>query len=65
MDIIFATAIFIIVVALYLLPTIIAVTRIHHNAMAICALNVLLGWTLLGWVAALVWALTNQAERRI
>jgi Superinfection immunity protein len=26
---------------------------------AICALNLLLGWTVIGWIAALVWALTN------
>ena len=25
-------------------------------------LNLLLGWTLLGWVAALVWALTNEEK---
>jgi hypothetical protein len=28
-----------------------------HNAGAIFALNLLLGWTLVGWVVALVWAL--------
>lgn len=40
------------------LPSIIAFARGHHNRFAILALNVFLGWTLIGWVLALVWALT-------
>ncbi len=43
---------------LYVVPTIVAVSRLHHRLGAIVALNLLLGWTLLGWVAAMVWALT-------
>ena len=42
----------------YLVPAVIATARHHHNAGAIFALNLLLGWTLLGWVGALVWACT-------
>jgi len=42
----------------YCLPAAFAVLRRHHNAGAIAALNLLLGWTLLGWIAALVWSLT-------
>lgn len=41
-----------------LLPTIIAFVRKHHNRYAILALNVLLGWTVIGWAVALVWSLT-------
>ena len=44
--------------AVYLLPSIIAAFRRHHNTAAILALNVLLGWTVLGWVVSLVWAVT-------
>lgn len=44
--------------AIYFLPTIIAIARKHHNQNAIAALNTCLGWTLIGWVASLVWALT-------
>jgi hypothetical protein len=29
---------------------------------SICVLNLLLGWTFLGWVAALVWSLTGDTE---
>jgi hypothetical protein len=43
---------------LYLIPTLVAWWRSHHQLMAILALNLLLGWTFVGWVAALVWAVT-------
>lgn len=43
---------------LALLPSIIAIIRQHHNRLGIVALNVLLGWTIVGWAAALVWSLT-------
>jgi hypothetical protein len=48
-------------IVLYFLPTLQAFTkgRRHPNANAIFALNLLLGWTVIGWVGALVWALTK------
>lgn len=45
---------------LYFLPAIEAALRQHRNLGALAALNFFLGWTLVGWVAALVWALTKQ-----
>ncbi len=45
--------------ALYCLPWIIARARHHHNGGAIVVLNLLLGWTFVGWVIALVWASTQ------
>jgi hypothetical protein len=50
-------------IAIYLLPVSIAASRSHPNTMAIAALNILLGWTMLGWIASLVWALTAVDER--
>lgn len=50
--------ILLLLLAIYLLPSIVARSRRHHNTGAICVLNILLGWTLLGWIAALVWAST-------
>ena len=41
---------------LYLLPAIIARLRKHPYVAGIFLLNLLLGWTFLGWVGALVWA---------
>jgi hypothetical protein len=44
--------------ALYCLPLIIALARQHRQGGAISLLNLLLGWTLLGWVGALIWAVS-------
>ncbi|MGH7813207.1 MAG: superinfection immunity protein [Candidatus Binataceae bacterium] len=43
----------------YLVPGFVASDRGHRNAAAIWALDILLGWTFIGWVVALVWALTS------
>jgi Superinfection immunity protein len=43
----------------YLFPWMVAAGRQHHNRNAVLALNLLLGWTFIFWVAALVWALTK------
>lgn len=42
----------------YCLPGWIAVSRKHHNSIAIALLNLLLGWTIIGWIAALIWSVT-------
>jgi hypothetical protein len=42
--------------ALYLLPSFEAWKRDHANLTGIALVNVFLGWTLIGWVVALVWA---------
>ena len=59
------TAIALIVLALYLIPSIIAITRNKRNQIAILVLNILLGWTFIGWVVAIVWALTVDADTTI
>lgn len=48
----------IILIAIYLFPALIAMMRKHHNWPAILVLNLVLGWTLLGWLIALIWAAT-------
>ena len=61
----FTAMIFLILaLALYLLPTIAAANNHHRSLGAVFALNLLLGWTFLGCVIALVWALTYQGEPR-
>ena len=40
-------------VGLYMLPTIVAVIRHARNIGPIVVINVLLGWSIFGWVAAL------------
>ena len=40
----------------YFLPTLIALSRGHHQRLAIGILNLAGGWTVIGWIAAIVWA---------
>ena len=40
----------------YFIPSFVATSRSHPNETAITILNIVAGWTLLGWVVALVWA---------
>jgi len=44
----------------YFLPFAIAFNKKRANAGAIFALNLFFGWTLIGWVLALVWALKDE-----
>lgn len=46
---------------LWLVPTYIAYRGKHPQRLAIMLLNVLLGWTLIGWVGALVWSVTKSS----
>ncbi|PYV85592.1 MAG: superinfection immunity protein [Acidobacteria bacterium] len=46
---------------LYFLPAIIAYGRSKRDAGAILVLNFFLGWTAIGWVIALVWALRHDS----
>ena len=43
---------------IYLTPSIIAVVRDHHRWPWIGFLNFATGWTVAGWIAALVWSVT-------
>ena len=47
---------------LHFLPTLIALLRGHHNGFAIFLTNLLLGWTVIGWVIALIWSFTAVAR---
>jgi hypothetical protein len=46
----------VVILALYLVPTCIAAYREHPSQTPILLVNLLLGWTALGWVIALVWS---------
>lgn len=43
----------------YLAPLWIALGRGHPETAAIAAVNLLLGWTVLGWLIAMVWAFSR------
>ncbi|WP_152545509.1 superinfection immunity protein [Pseudomonas chlororaphis] len=49
--------------AIYFLPTFVASNRKHVNGTSIFLVNLLLGWTFLGWVVALVWASSANIEK--
>lgn len=52
----------VIFVTVYFFPSIIAYYKDKRNRGAILALNLLLGLTFIGWVVALVWALTQDVS---
>jgi len=57
--------IFILLLFLYLIPTMVACNNKKENATAICVVNVLLGWMLIPWVLALCWACCRDKPRDI
>jgi len=59
-----ASLVIFLLLVLYFLPTAVAAARRARRTGAILALNLLLGWTLLGWVAALVWSLADDADAK-
>lgn len=44
----------------YFLPSYIAGVRRHKNFKSILLINILTGWTFLGWAAALIWAFIDD-----
>ncbi len=50
---------------LYFLPAIVAFARSKRDAVSILVLNLFLGWTMIGWVIALVWALKEDVPAMI
>lgn len=50
------------VLAVYLIPTIIAFARGHASKWGIGVLNIVLGWSLVFWVVALIWSLSNKGQ---
>lgn len=54
---------FLVLLLLYFLPSILG----HHkrDAAGIFLLNFLLGWTVIGWIAAMVWAVTSEPQHPV
>lgn len=48
-----------ILMCVYFLPTFFAWRRAHPRGIAILVLNLLLGWTLVGWFGALAWSFSD------
>lgn len=47
-------------VLVYIVPALLAYRREHSRRVAITAVNLLLGWTFVGWVVAFVWAVIPE-----
>jgi T4 superinfection immunity protein len=60
----FSLSLLIVGFCFYFLPTFVAYFSKHLNLGAVFALNFLLGWTVIGWVAALVWAMMRTQHRQ-
>ncbi len=61
-DVVSSIDFFVIGLWIYFLPALHALWKKRRNRGAIFALNFFLGWTLIGWIVALVWSLTNDSE---
>ncbi len=48
--------------AIHFLPTIIAALRNSRHIVAIFLINLFLGWTVIGWIVALIWACTSDPK---
>lgn len=46
----------------YFFPTIVANSRRHKNISSILVLNLLAGWTFIGWIIAIVWAFSDDTK---
>lgn len=50
------------ILALYPLPIAVASVRKHNAVLAIIVTNLWLGWTVIGWIVALIWACNSNVE---
>jgi Superinfection immunity protein len=49
--------------AVYFVPTIVAYAGRKRSRVGILLLNLFAGWTGIGWVGAMIWAVVNESER--
>jgi hypothetical protein len=54
---------FLLGLAFYFIPTFIALSRRHPKEASIIVLNIFLGWTLIGWIVALIWSFSVPHQR--
>lgn len=57
--VIFVAVMVIAAISAYFIPTAVALARNHKTAQ-VFVINLFFGWSLLGWVIALVWALGSK-----
>jgi hypothetical protein len=59
-----STNLALILIIIYFAPWITACYYPKRNRAAIAALNLFAGWTIIGWIVALVWALCKDAPAK-
>jgi hypothetical protein len=47
---------------LYFFPSVIAYWRGHRDVVTIAYLNILLGWTALGWILLFLWSFSRNVD---
>jgi len=52
-------------VAMYFLPAIIAYHRHHLSSGAIFFINLLLGWSIIGWIVCFAWACSGNTRQQV
>lgn len=55
-----ALVMFVVVVGFYVAPAIVAFLTRRQHAAVITLVNLLTGWTIIGWLAALIWACVDR-----
>ena len=53
------------IIGMYFLPTIVAVVAHRRNAVLVAIVNTLLGWSFVGWIVALVMAVTRDPQPQV
>ena len=51
-------------ISIYMFPAYLAQSRGHRNGDSIGTMNLFLGWTIIGWIACLIWAQNDFDESR-
>ena len=56
--------IFIIIITalIYFIPTVVCLIRKHTYKFYVICLNIILGWTLIGWIASLIWSFIDNKK---
>lgn len=47
---------------LYFAPSLMAIFREHSNQNSIFLTNLFFGWTLIGWVVAMIWSVSDNTK---
>jgi uncharacterized oligopeptide transporter (OPT) family protein len=58
----FGLTLLLIILALSFIPVIIAAVRKHNDTILIFLLTFFLGWTVIGWIVALIWSLSSNVQ---